>query len=158
VTGSPFNWISETFSSDSSEDDVVKSRSLNITRITGVVLPVLVGITTAIGEVKDTPPFDDVAFQKRVIIAMILLVGAVTVADILGRSIAARATRAVSTALPSAVAAKQTVDANTKIAGHVVAFRTTNSEAPASEGEYLFVPSEAENKPSWQKATALTFG
>ena len=44
------NWLKETFSSTASEEDIVKSRSLNITRISGVVLPVLVGVSTAIGE------------------------------------------------------------------------------------------------------------
>jgi hypothetical protein len=61
VTG-PLTWISETFSSTAKEEDLVKARSLNITRITGVVTPVLAGIWTAISEVADTPPFNQADF------------------------------------------------------------------------------------------------
>lgn len=82
------NWFSETFSSDADADDIVKSRSLNITRIAGVLVPILAGIATAIAEVADKPPFNDSAFQKQLVLALVLLIAVVTVADIIGRSIA----------------------------------------------------------------------
>lgn len=156
----PGNWFAETFSSDASEDDIVKSRSLNITRITGVVLPVLIGISTAIGEVKNTPPFDDVAFQKRLILAVLLLIAVVTVADILGRSIAnlgqSLASRGdnVATMLPKALAARH-VNVGLHADGHIVAFRASNASAPTSSGEYLFVATDGSTPPAWLTADVI---
>lgn len=154
------NWFTETFSSDASEDDIVKSRSLNITRITGVVLPVLLGISTAVGELNDTPPFDDIAFQKRLILAVLLLIGIVTVADILGRSIAnlgqSLASRAdnVATVLPTALAARHVKD-GLHADGHLVAFRAWNPSGPTSSGEYLFVATDGSTPPAWLTAEAI---
>lgn len=153
------NWFQDTFSSTTTEDDIVKSRSLNITRITGVVLPVLVGISTAIAEVKGKPPFDDPAFQKRLILALLLLIGLVTVADILGRSIAslgaARSLVPVATPLPKPWLADQIKPEDVDIPGHIIAFRASNAAEPTKSGEYLFVPKDTAIAPSWQPVDAL---
>lgn len=159
------NWFTDTFSSESSEDDIVKARSLNITRITGVVVPVLAGIATAIGEVAEKPPFDEVAFQRQLILALVALVAVVTVADILGRSIAAAgqaraeasARVPVGTPLPAAIPAAEVVAAAVDVPGHVVAFRAANADTAADAGEYLFVPTE-KGTPRWLPAADLSLG
>ncbi len=168
------NWLTETFSSASKEDDIVKSRSLNITRVTGVVVPVLVGITTAIGELADKPPFDDVEFQKRLFISLVLLVGVVTVADIFGRSIASLGNslsegaksigggigqsrnHGVATPLPVPLPCKKILQNALDEPGHVIAFRASNASEPTTSGAYLFVP-DREGSPSWQTAASLDF-
>ena len=149
------NWISDTFSSDAKEDDIVKSRSLNITRITGVVLPATVAIVTVITDQLDKPPFNDAAFQRHVFLAFVALIAAVTVADIFGRSIATRAQQAVATVLPKAIPARKDVTPGDDIDGHVLAFRTLgDSEA---QSEYLFVPSGDGKVPSWEGAAKIIF-
>lgn len=153
------NWLKETFSSAASKDDIVKSRSLNITRITGVVLPVLVGVATAIGELAKAPPFDDSEFQKRLFIVLIVLIGAVTVADILGRSVASLGKRLqvpVATPLPEPWAVRKIKPDAADLPGYVVAFRASNAEDPTTSGEYLFVPSDPAHLPGWLPVDAVT--
>lgn len=170
------NWFTDTFSSDAKEEDIVKSRSLNITRITGVVVPILAGIATAIGEVADRPPFSDVDFQKQLIIALVLLVGVVTVADILGRSLASLGSSlsagaksigggigrsrdlGVATPLPVPLPCKKILPNVLDEPGHIVAFRASNSSNPIKSGAYLFVPEKEGNAPTWQSAESLDFG
>ncbi|WP_130447941.1 hypothetical protein [Kribbella rubisoli] len=105
------NWFADTFSSDASPEDLVKARSLNITRITGVAVPVLAGISVAIGELTDQPPFNDAGFQRQIALALVALIGVVATADILGRSIASRDSHSsVGTILPRTLPAKLVLD------------------------------------------------
>ena len=155
----PMSWLSDTFSSVAEEDDLVKARSLNITRITGVVTPVLAGIWTAISELSDTKPFNQTGFQRQLILALIGLIAVVSVADILGRSIASAKTApsvAVATPLPSSLKASKDVPGAPDIAGRVVAFRASNASEPASSGEYLFVADDRTVDPSWERADVVT--
>ncbi|WP_410790562.1 hypothetical protein [Kribbella sp. C-35] len=155
------NWFADTFSSDASPEDLVKARSLNITRITGVVVPVIAGISVAIGELADEPPFNDAGFQRQIVLALVALIGVVATADIIGRSIASRDS-SVGTILPRALPAKLVIPpapgthANKIVVGRVVGFRSTNGSNPGQWGEYLFVPDDSDENPSWQLVTALT--
>jgi hypothetical protein len=157
------NWFTDTFSSKASADDLVKARSLNITRITGVVIPVLAGISVAIGELADKPPFNDSAFQRQIVLALIALITVVATADILGRSIANRGSHApVGTILPKPMPARLREAGAAGIDGQVVAFRDANSSNPGPWGEYLFVPDDLDPKkpdrmPSWQLKGDLDF-
>lgn len=149
------NWITDTFSSDAKEDDIIKSRSLNITRITGVVLPTAVAIITVITDQMDKPPFNDPAFQRRVFLAFVGLIALVTVADILGRSIAARAPRPVANVLETPIPATKDVTGVNDPSGHVAAFRTYMGDGPVGT-EYLFVPKDGK-APSWEPAARILF-
>jgi hypothetical protein len=155
--GNPWQWISATFSAEASEDDLVKARSLNTTRVAAVVAPVLTGIVTVVGDLKDKPPFDDVGFQKQVILALIGLIALVSAADILSRSLAtarAASAAAASTVLPGGVKAeKDDGRNNTKIVGTVVAFRTSNADSASEDGDYLFVTDQG--VASWEKGSEL---
>lgn len=116
----PVTWISETFSSATKEEDLVKARSLNITRITGVVTPVLAGIWTAISELSDTPPFNQTGFQRQLILALIGLVALVSVADMFARAIASAKTAPpipVATPLPKALKASKNIPTGPDLAG-----------------------------------------
>lgn len=155
----PLTWISDTFSSEAKEEDLVKARSLNITRIAGVVTPVLAGIWTAISEVSDTPPFNRTDFQEQLILALIGLIALVSVADILARSIATTRVLppvAVATPLPKALTASKDVPNGPDIPGHVVAFRATNASEPTRSGEYLFVRKDGKAEASWERADTVT--
>ena len=155
---SPLAWISDTFSSDAKEDDLVKARSLNITRITGVVTPVLAGVWTAISELADKAPFNQTDFQEQLILALIGLVALVSVADIVARSIAAtRVTppNAVATPLPTALKASKNISDGPDLPGRVVAFRAANASEPTTSGEYLFVASGNDGETSWERADEI---
>lgn len=136
--GSISSWFSETFNSQASESDLIAARSLNITRIGGVVVPVVTGVWTAISEVGDIPPFNDIEFQKTLILALVAFVGVLSVADMVSRAIAARA--AIPTpglvSFPSAIPATWTLDGPDKD-GHVLAYRGVTGET-SSINEYLF--------------------
>src|SRR5262245_39733304 len=99
---SPGDWLADTFSSDAKESDLVKSRSMNTTRMAAVVAPLLAGIATALGDLSDTPPFNSVNFQRQLVLALVALIALASVADIIGRSVAAsRAQFPVGTLFPS---------------------------------------------------------
>jgi hypothetical protein len=156
---SPATWISETFSSTASEDDLVKARSFNVTRIAGVVAPILAAIATAVGDLSDTPPFDEPGFQRQLILAFIGLIALVSVADILGRSIATNkvaAPLAVATPLPTPIKARKRVDAmvGDDVTGYVAAFRASNATTPGKSGEYLFLSDDG--VASWEPAKMIT--
>lgn len=144
----PASWLVETFSSKVTENDLIKARALNSTRISAVVLPVLTGIWTAIAELADKPPFNDTGFQRVLIIALLAFLAVVLAADILGRSwVSTKQQPAVAT-LANRLPVKRTegVDA----AGHAVAFRATPGKL-----EFLFVPTEG--APAWIPSDDLHF-
>jgi hypothetical protein len=145
-------WVSETFSSDSSEDDLIQNRSLNITRISGVIAPLLLGATTVIGEIADKPPWNDAAFQRQLLLVVVVVVGAIVVADLLARAWVSasvhRSEELLATVLPGAVPATLELADTEDLAGHVAAFRTFNGRNGSRGGEYLFVPSNGES-PKW---------
>ena len=150
------NWFTETFSSDASEDDVIKSRALNSTRIAAVVFPLFAGIAAAIGDLADKPPFDDTDFQKVLIIAAIAFIGFVTVGDMFARAISAtKAPPPVATAMPGLPATWQRNGPD--LDGTVVAFRALNADTPTGTSEFLFVPEDGDPGPTWVKADALDF-
>jgi hypothetical protein len=152
----PLTWISDTFSSDAKEEDLVTARSLNITRIVGVVTPVLAGIWTAISELADAPPFNQADFQEQLILALIGLIALVSTADIFARAIATKTGLSipVATPLPEPLKASKNVPTGPDLAGQVVAFRASNASAPAKSGEYLFTASDGAT--SWEPATVIT--
>jgi F0F1-type ATP synthase assembly protein I len=149
------NWLQETFSADSTEEDVIQSRSLNITRIAGVVVPVVTAIGTAIANLADTEPWSQPEFQQRLFFALLAFVAAVTVADIFARAIASaaahRATRPAASLFPVPLAVAKEVPKRADVAGRIVAFRTSNAEATSEEGEYLFVSDDG-TIAEWVKA------
>lgn len=152
------NWFADTFSSQASDEDLVKARSLNITRITGVVVPVLAGISVGIGELADKPPFNDAGFQRQIVLGLLALIGVVATADILGRAIASRGSNAsVGTILPKPLSARLVQAGVPDIDGRVVGFRNANGTSPGPWGEYLFVPDDSADAPSWQLVGALAF-
>jgi hypothetical protein len=149
---SPGNWLADTFSSDAKEGDLVKSRSMNTTRMAAVVAPLLAGISTALGDVSDTPPFDSVNFQRQLILASVALIALVSTADIIGRSVAAsRAQVPVGTLFPTPIRASKDVSGAADVQGSVMAFRSTGV---AGDGEYLFVG--ADGTASWEQRTKIT--
>jgi hypothetical protein len=148
------NWLTETFSSTSSDDDLVKSRSLNTTRMAAVVAPVLAGIATAVGELADQPPFDKAGFQRQLILALVGMIAVVSVADIIGRAVASsRAGVPVATLFPSPVKASKDVPDERDIDGHVVAFRSLNVGGSAVEAEFLFVGPDGAS--SWETGAGI---
>ena len=150
------NWFSDTFSSKAKENDLIAARSLNITRITAVVGPVAVGIWTGISELAEIEPFNDVSFQRSLILAFIGLIGIVTVADILGRSIATgRAASSSDTPLPMAIEATK-VQPGQDVPGKVVAYRARNASAPVPTGEFLFV-ADTTGATTWESAADISF-
>jgi hypothetical protein len=152
--GSPAAWLSETFNADAGEDDLISSRSLNITRIGAVVVPVLAAIWTAISEWADKPPFNDVEFQKTLIVALIPFIAVLAVADMFSRAIA---TKAVATSM--GIVAFATPISATKSSpgpdskGKVVAYRGGES---TGAGQYLFVSEDG--RLSWESAVIIVVG
>jgi len=125
-------WFGDTFDSGATQDDVIKARSLNVTRISAVVFPILSGISLALGELSDKAPFNDVSFQKQVILAMIALIAIVTAADIIGRSIATQ--RAGPGAMLAAPVNATKAQAGKDLLGMVLAIRVVDGEA-----QFLFL-------------------
>ena len=146
------DWISETFSAAPKEGDVVTARSLNVTRMSAVVAPILAGIWTAISEWTDRPPFDDTDFQRQLILAFVGLVAVVSVADILGRAIARSKSAPAAVLFPKPWTATQDVAGERDLQGQIVAFRVTDAEQP-SLGEFLFVGSDG--KPIWVPSSKI---
>lgn len=152
---SPMNWLEQTFSSETSEDDLVKSRSLNTTRMAAVVAPILAGIWTGVSEVVDKPPFNHVGFQRQLVLAFIGLIALVSVADIIARAIASsKAQVPVATLFPSPVSATKDVSGGPDLAGSVVAFRSVNARNGASLSEFLFVSEDG--TASWETDAGIT--
>jgi hypothetical protein len=155
----PIGWVTSTFSADANEEDVVKARSLNITRIAAVVAPVLAGIATAIADFAKKEPFDDPGFQRQLVFVMVAFIALVTVADIIGRSVATgRATAPASVVLPGGVPASLTGGENHRnIEGTAVAFRTSAAGSADQDGEYLFVRNGADGDlaVSWELGSKL---
>jgi hypothetical protein len=153
------NWFQATFSTASTEEDVVKSRSLNITRITGLVVAALGGISAGLKEFSDVEPFNDIGFQRHLVLALIGLMALVAVADILGRSLATvRASTPASVVLPGGVPASLSGGVNHRnVEGMAVAFRTSTASSASVDGEYLFVRSDGNGKvqASWEKGSVL---
>jgi hypothetical protein len=149
------SWIGETFDASASEDDLIASRSLNITRITNIVGPLVAGVAAGVGELAEKEPFNEAGFQRQMVLVLLVVVAVVTVADIFGRAItAARAAAPASAVLPHRIKAEKDVPGNPRnVGGLVVAFRTSNSLGPAGDGEYLFVTDDGEA--TWEKASSL---
>lgn len=154
--GSVTSWFSETFNAQASESDLIAARSLNITRIGGVVVPVLTGVWTAISEVGDIPPFDDIGFQKNLILALVAFVGVLSVADMVSRAIAVRAASPTPgfVTFPSAIPATWTLD-GPDMDGHVLAYRGVTGET-SSLNEYLFKADDTSFV--WVTADSVSFG
>jgi hypothetical protein len=157
------DWLSETFSSKSSEGDLIKNRSLNITRISAFIAPLLLGITTAIGDIADRPPWNDAPFQRQLLFVLVVVIAVIVVADLLARAWVSasvhRSEELLATVLPSAVPATLELADAADLPGHVAAFRTFNGRSGSRGGEYLFVPSNGES-PKWvaQKEIYLAKG
>lgn len=64
------------------------NRSLNITRLTGFVLPVLTVVATGIGEILEKEPWNDATFQRNLFLLMVVVIAVVSIADIFARAIA----------------------------------------------------------------------
>lgn len=152
--GTPLAWLADTFSSASKEGDGVATRSLNSTRITAVILPILTGVWTAISELADTAPFNDEGFQRVLIVAGFAFIAVVVVADMFVRAISANRRVPVATPLPAPLVATW-VREGEDAAGRVVAFRAGNAERPTTACEYLFVP-DGGGAPAWVLATELS--
>lgn len=150
-------WFSETFNAAASETDLISSRSLNITRIGAVVVPVLTGVWTAISEAAEIPPFNDTEFQKTLILMLVPFVGLLSIADMFSRAISARASSGAKGLLTfakpvSAVKAQSGLD----IKGRIVAYRGRDDSVSTGEGEYLFLTEAGEL--SWEAASSLSLG
>ena len=126
-------WLQQTFSSEVGNFDVIQSRSLNITRITAIVVPTLTAISTALAAQSLGAPFNDQNFQRQLFLAMVGLVALVAVADIFGRAIARKRSGPVAS-FKSAVKALRTKKGSDD-KGTVVALRVSSAGAI----EYLFV-------------------
>jgi hypothetical protein len=130
------SWLQDTFSagSDDDPDQLIKSRSLNTTRIGSVVLPVLTGVWTAISEFTDKPPFNEASFQKALIIVMVAFVGVVVSVDMLARAWVSAQQRAGSALviLPKALSCKSTDGKDTP--GRAIGVRVDGDAT-----SYLFV-------------------
>lgn len=151
----PANWLAQTFSADASEDDLVKSRSLNTTRMAAVVAPVLTGIWTGISELTKTPPFNDPQFQRQLVLAFIGLIALVSFADIIGRAVAsAKSQVPVATLFPDPVKASKDVPQAPDIQGHVVAFRSLSIAGATGPSEFLFVADDG--SASWETNSGIT--
>lgn len=125
-------WFGDTFDSGATQDDVVKARSLNVTRISAVVFPILSGISLALGELSGKAPFNDVSFQKQVILVMIALIAIVAAADIIGRSIATH--RAGPLAVLAAPLNATKAQAGKDLPGKVLGMRVADGQA-----QFLFL-------------------
>jgi hypothetical protein len=146
--GSIRSWLSETFNSTATENDLIKARALNSTRISAIVLPVLTGVVTAVSEVTDKPPFNDPAFQRVLVVVLVAFLAVVLSADILGRSWVASRQQPQVRALGTQLAATATDGVDE--AGTAVAVRSTGGTL-----EFLFVPPSG--APSWIAAEKLHF-
>lgn len=155
-------WFEQTFSSAAGENDLIKSRALNTTRIASVLIPVLGGIWTAISEFADKRPFNEPNFQKVLIVAGMAFVAVILVADMLARAITAgRAVShaAIATTLPAPiVASRNLTPPDRDVVGKLIAFRASNADEPTTMGEYLFIPNDAAKKSGWVRVTELDFG
>lgn len=151
------NWLAETFSAEASEEDIIKSRALNSTRIAAVVFPVLSGIATAIAELADKEPFNEPGFQKVLIIAALAFIAVVVVADLLARAISTTRLVPVATTLPGIAATWVRSSPPIDLTGTVIAFRAANASVASDAGEFFFVPDEASDGAAWIPASALKF-
>ncbi len=156
------NWLQETFSSDASENDLIKTRALNTTRIASVVLPILAGTWTAISELAEKRPFNEPNFQKVLIVAGLGFVAVVLVADMFARAITTArsvANAAIATTLPAPITARWNLRPPDKdVPGKLIAFRASNADDPTATGEYFFVPDDSTKTSRWIRASDLDFG
>jgi len=82
------NWFTSMFSAEAEEGDLVKSGALNITKITGLLVPIGTGIAAVItSQVKDGPLDGLTPGQKLTLwIALLAFIAFLVVADIFARA------------------------------------------------------------------------
>lgn len=152
------NWL-QTLSSSSTEEDLIQARSMNITRLVGVGLPIVTAIVASISTITDTEPWSDPAFQQRLFLALLIVIAVVSVADMLARAYVAaaehRAKPPAASLLPHAIAARKDMAEGEDVRGRVVAFRSNNADGKTRDGEYLFVPEDNDQTSEWIRANQV---
>jgi hypothetical protein len=85
----PGNWFTSMFSDEATETDVVKATTLNITKITALLVPMATGILAAVEAFVEKGPLENLTPGQHVVIviALIAFVALVVVTDMLVRGI-----------------------------------------------------------------------
>jgi hypothetical protein len=85
------NWFTSMFSSEATEGDAITGRTLNITKITALLVPIGTGIVALLNEIAgDDGPFAGIDLWQKVAIALavIVFIGIVVAVDMLSRAYA----------------------------------------------------------------------
>ncbi|HEX2046442.1 MAG TPA: hypothetical protein VHF27_01680 [Acidimicrobiales bacterium] len=158
------NWLESIFSKDVQEGDVIKSRTLNVTKVTAI----LGSLATAVAGVVETQvdgPLDGLTPGQRLTlwISVLAFVGLVVITDMVVRGVTSSATQvakalAPATPLPSGLRASY-VRPTPNVTCFVVAARALNGQKGAEGGEFLITyESDGDWVADWVKGRELVLG
>lgn len=158
------NWLGSIFSADTEQDDIIKSRTLNVTKVTGILAPLVTGVAGLV-ETQVKGPLDGLTPGQRLTLwlSMFAFLAAVVITDMVVRGVTAAATQVAkslqpSTPLPTGLRGSY-VRLSPNVSCHVVAARSLNGEKGADAGEFLITyESEGEWVAEWVKARELFLG
>lgn len=151
-------WLQQTFSSKATEDDLIKGRALNITRIATLVAVLIGGITAVVEQLpEEARPWTTPGFQSRAFFALLAFIAVISVADILARAITSAAAKRAMGPIPFAtpMPALRNVPNAADVAGNIVAFRVGGNGGGPGDDKYLFLPATNGGVPEWINVTEV---